>query len=164
LSLQGDLSCLLGVLAQAAREVHDRFVDAGQRNLDAEVGQLRADAWPFTEKIWRGREVIFGSRGKTGKGARPVAEAPEADTRGAPGVGVAPCVWDGADVSPSDTSAATAAEPVKKMIMEPATPRTSIPFLHPGRRRRLPGSLGLGRSRNFSGAAFFSRQSSRLES
>jgi len=62
LSLQGDLSGLLGVLAQAAREVHDRFVDAGERHRDAEIAKLRADARPFAEKIWRGREIIRWQR------------------------------------------------------------------------------------------------------
>ena len=62
LSLQGDLSGLLGVLAQAAREVHDRFVDAGERNQDAEIVQLRADARPFAEKIGRGCEIIGRQR------------------------------------------------------------------------------------------------------
>ena len=62
LSLQGDLSGFLRVLTQTAGQVHDCFVDAGQRRLDAEIAELRADARPFAEKIWRGCEIVGRQR------------------------------------------------------------------------------------------------------
>src|SRR5271166_3224432 len=55
-------------------------------------------------------------------------EALKAETTGAGGIWVAPCVCcDGGDVSPGGASAASAADAAKRMIMEPATPRTSNP-------------------------------------
>ena len=61
--LKRDLPSLLGYPALAAGEVQHRFVDAGDRDIDAEIAQLRADAWPFAKKMWRGREIICGQRG-----------------------------------------------------------------------------------------------------
>src|ERR1700677_4604645 len=59
------------------------------------------------------------------------AEAPEADTTGPAGACVTPWAsWDGAEASPGDTSAASAADPAKRKITETATPRTHIGFLH----------------------------------
>ena len=71
--LQGDLPGLLGDAALAAGEVHHRFVDAGDRDIDAEIAQLRADAWPFAEKMRRGREIIGRQRGQDEEiaGTRP---------------------------------------------------------------------------------------------
>src|SRR5271154_5130894 len=86
-------------------------------------------------------------------------EALKVETAGAGGIWVAPCVCcDGADMSPGGASAASAADAASRIMMEPAAPRTSIRFLHPGRRHRSPGSLRLGRSRSFSGAAPFLRR------
>jgi hypothetical protein len=67
LGLQGDLPSLLGYAAVAAGEVHHRFVDAGDRDLDAEIVQLRADPGPFAEKMWCGREIIGRKRGQDEK-------------------------------------------------------------------------------------------------
>ena len=61
--LQRDLPGLLSVLAQAAGEIQHRFVDAGERHLDAKIVELRADGWPFAEKIWRRREIVRRQRG-----------------------------------------------------------------------------------------------------
>ena len=86
--LQGDLPSLLGYAALAAGEVHHRFVDAGDRDIDAEIAQLRADAWPFAEKMWRGREIIGRQRRQDEEGRGTLTEeALEADTTG----GAEPC-------------------------------------------------------------------------
>ncbi len=64
LGLKRDLPGLLGYAAFAAGEVQDRFVDAGQRDLNAEIVELGADAWPFAEKMGRGGEIIGRQRGQ----------------------------------------------------------------------------------------------------
>ena len=127
-------------------EVHDRFVDAGQRDLDAEVAQLRADAWPFAEKIWRRGEIIRRQRGEDRerrgtarrKGLKPARRAPP-ELASRPGfAGMAPT-----RLRAVRRRRAPQTRP-RRIIMEPAAPRTSIPFLHPRRRRRSPGSLSFG--------------------
>ena len=123
--LKRDLPGFLGYAALAAGEVHDRFVDAGQRDLNAEIVQLRADAWPFAEKMGRGREIIGRQRGQDQerRGAHRSARSRHTGGAGA----CAPC--DGAEASPGDASAASAADPANRMTaIEPATPRTSIAF------------------------------------
>jgi hypothetical protein len=57
----------LGDAAIATRKVHHRFVDAGDRHIDAEIVQLRADARPFAEKMGRGREIVGRQRGQDEK-------------------------------------------------------------------------------------------------